>query len=437
MQAAEEHSGADGIGAGARRPQPDAGAGRPLAGLRVLALEQYGAGPFATAQLVDLGAEVIKIEDPASGGDVGRYVVPYASGDSSLFFETFNRGKRSVALDLANPAGRSVFERLVARADAVFANVRGDVPGSLRLRYADLAPVNERIVCCFLTTYGVESSEQRAPGYDYVLQGRAGWMSLTGEPEDPPEKTGLSLVDYSTGLAAAVAIVAAVHAARASGRGADCDLSLFDTAIGMLTYVGTWHLSAGFVPQRTRNSAHPSLVPFQAFRTADGHIVVACAKEKFWRRLTTVLGDAELAQDARFASFAARREHAEEVLARLGACFAGRSSEEWLQELAAAGVPCGPVNDVAGALADPLVAERGMLVDTQHPTLGPVRQLAGLIRVGAFSPVARRAPLLGEHTAEVLAELCGSGELEVAQLREAGAFGDVAGPAATGQAGGV
>lgn len=397
---------------------------QPLADVRVLALEQYGAGPFATAQLVDLGADVIKVEDPASGGDVGRSVPPYTTSDASLFFETFNRGKRSVVLDLATPRGRGVFEDLVAASDAVFANVRGDVPAKLRIRYDDLRHVNERIVCCFVTSYGIDSSEQDAPGYDYVMQGRAGWMSLTGEPGGPPEKTGLSLVDYSTGLAAATAIVAGIHAARRSNRGGDCDLALFDTAIGMLSYVGTWHLTAGHAPSRTPNSAHPSLIPFQNFRTSDGWIVVACAKEKFWRRLVAVLGAPELATDARYERFELRKQHAATLMPELDRLFAQRTTAAWLADLTAVGVPCGPVNDVAQALADPLVAERQMIVETSHPSLGPVRQLTGLVRVGSARPAVRRGPLLGEHTAEVLHELLGIDGEEFSRLAGDGAFGD-------------
>jgi crotonobetainyl-CoA:carnitine CoA-transferase CaiB-like acyl-CoA transferase len=403
-------------------PVPHAQAG-PLSDVRVLALEQYGAGPFATSQLVDLGAEVIKIEDPGSGGDVARSVPPYANEDSSLFFETFNRGKLSVVLDLENSAGRRAFEGLVARADVVFANVRGDVPAKLGLRYEDLRVVNEKIVCCFLTSYGMASSEQEAPGYDYVMQGRAGWMSLTGEPDGPPEKTGLSLVDYSTGLAAAVAMVTGVHAARRTGHGSDCDLALFDTAIGMLSYVGTWHLSAAYTPARTKNSAHPSLIPFQSFETLDGWIVVACAKEKFWQRLVGVLGNAELASDPRYERFSLRKKHAATLLPELEACFRRRTTAEWLEALTSAGVPCGPVNTVGQALADPLVAERQMIVETEHPSLGTVRQLAGLVRVGEFRPRSRRGPLLGEHTAQVLQELLDVDGSSLSDLARAGAFG--------------
>lgn len=397
----------------------------PLQDLRILAIEQYGAGPFSTSHLVDLGADVIKVEDSASGGDVGRSIPPFSNGDASLFFETFNRGKRSITLDLESPAGRATFERLVEHSDAVFANVRGDVPAKLRIRYGDLRHINEKIVCCFLTAYGMTGSEQNSPGYDYVMQGRAGWMSLTGEPDGPPEKTGLSLVDYSTGLAAALALLAAVHAAKRTGVGSDCDIALFDTAMAMLTYVGTWHLSREYEPVRTVNSAHPSLVPFQNFETADGWLVVACAKEKFWKRLVNLLDDKALASDADFETFQLRKQNSKRVLLELNNLFAQRSTAEWLELLQKARIPCAPVNDVKTALADPLVAERMLIVETDHPTLGKVRQIAGPVRVGAFNPVAQRGPFLGEHTASVLNEILGTSNDYLDRLASEGAFGKI------------
>jgi crotonobetainyl-CoA:carnitine CoA-transferase CaiB-like acyl-CoA transferase len=257
---------------------------RPLADVRVISVEQYGAGPFATLQLADLGADIVKIEDPATGGDVGRYVPPYNEGEDSLFFESFNRNKHSLSLDIRSPAGREVFEDLVRGADAVFSNLRGDVPEKLRIRYADLKHINPRIVCCSLTGFGMTGPRAAQPGYDYVLQGLAGWMDITGEPGGPPTKSGLSLVDFSGGLVAAISLLAGLHRARRDGVGLDCDVSLYETAVSMLTYPAAWHLNAEFEPVRTHHSAHPSLVPFQAFEASDGWIVVGCAKEKFWSR---------------------------------------------------------------------------------------------------------------------------------------------------------
>jgi crotonobetainyl-CoA:carnitine CoA-transferase CaiB-like acyl-CoA transferase len=396
---------------------------RPLEDVRVVAVEQYGAGPFGTLHLAELGADVIKIEDPAVAGDVGRYVPPYQAGEDSLFFETFNRGKRSLSLDITNPAGRRVFEDLVRVSDVVYSNLRGDVPGRLRLQYADLQTVNPRIVCCSLSGFGMTGPRRAEPAYDYVLQGLAGWMSLTGEPDGPPAKSGLSLVDYSGGFVSAIAILAGVHAARRDGVGMDCDLALFDVAISLLTYVGTWHLSEGFAPERTRSSAHPSLVPFQNLRTRDGWIVVACAKEKFWRRLTEVLGEPQLAEDPRFADFAARRAHAGELVAILERALGVRSSADWIERLSRAGVPCAPVNSVAEALEDPQTAARRLVVETAHPRFGQVRQLASPVRVGELPPVLRRAPARHEDASDVLTGLLGYAPERIEALASAGAFG--------------
>ena len=290
---------------------------KPLADVRIIAIEQYAAGPFGSVHLADLGADVIKIEDPATGGDIGRYVPPLQEGEDSLFFETFNRNKRSLGLDLKTQGGRSVFEDLVRVSDVVYSNLRGDVPHTLRINYDDLKHLNPVIVCCALTGFGMTGPRRNEPGYDYFLQGLAGWMDLTGEPSGPPAKSGLSLVDYSTGLVAAVAVLAGVHAARRDGVGMDCDVSLFDTALAMLTYPAIWNLNGDFTPARTHHSAHPSLVPFQAFQTRDGWIVVGCAKEKFWVRLAVAIDRPELASDPRFATFADRLRNAEELLPML------------------------------------------------------------------------------------------------------------------------
>lgn len=380
---------------------------RPLEDVRILAIEQFGAGPFGSVHLADLGADVIKIEDPKAGGDIGRYVPPFQEGQDSLFFETFNRNKRSVSLDITNSAGRRVFEDLVGRSDAVYSNLRGDVPERLRIRYEDLKHANPRIVCCTLTGFGVTGSRRSQPGYDYLLQGMAGWMSLTGEPEGPPAKSGLSLVDFSAGYVAALALLVGLHAARRDGIGADCDISLYDVAVNLLTYQGTWHLTAGHMPERMARSAHPSLVPFQNFPTADGWMVVGCAKEKFWQRLTEAIGRQDLALDERFADFAARRQHREELVAILDGIFTMRPTGSWLGELEAAGVPCAPIRTVEEALADPGVAERRMIVETEHERFGTVRSIATSVRVGDGAAAHRRAPRLNEDATYVLEELLG------------------------------
>ena len=398
---------------------------KPLGDVRIIAVEQYGAGPFGSVHLADLGAEVIKIEDPRFGGDVGRYVPPYTEGEDSLFFETFNRNKRSLSLDLSTPAGREVFEQLVASSDVVYSNLRGDVPKKIGITYDDLKHINPRIVCCSLTGFGMTGPRQKEPGYDYVLQGLAGWMDLTGEPDGPPTKSGLSLVDFSGGYVAAISLLAGLHAARRDGVGMDCDVSLYDTAMTMLTYPATWHLNAGFTPVRTRHSAHPSLVPFQAFEASDGWLVVGCAKEKFWTRLAEVLGHPEwAASGSPYGTFAGRRHESKELLAQLEGIFRERTVDEWLPVLYAASIPCGPINDVPTALREEHTAARDLIVETDHPHYGTVKQLASPVRVGAERPTYRRAPRRNEDFDLVLRDILGLPDDTIETLRSQGAFGD-------------
>ena len=257
----------------------------PLADIRVVSVEQFGAGPWGTLQLADLGAEVIKIEDPFSKGDVGRYVPPYQEGEDSLFFETFNRNKKSVSLDLRHENARPVFHDMVRDVDGVYSNLRGDQPRKLGLLYEQLKDVNPRVVCCSLSGFGMTGPRASEGGYDYMMQGLAGWQSLTGDPEGPPTKSGLSLVDLSGGYASTIAMLAGLWRARRDGVGCDCDISLFETALHELMYIGPWAATHGYVPPRRADSAHPSIVPFQNFKAKDGWFVVAAAKQKFWETL--------------------------------------------------------------------------------------------------------------------------------------------------------
>src|SRR5215218_1796030 len=363
----------------------------PLTGMRIVAIEQFGAGPFGTLLLADLGAEVIKIEDPAAGGDVGRSVPPGASDGSSLYFEAFNRGKRSIALDLTSPAGREVFSRLVATADAVYNNLRGDLPDKLGLTYAAL------------------------------VQAEAGWASLTGEPIGPPARSGLPMADYSAGLVAACGLLAGIVDARRTGRGRDLDTSLFDTALAMLSYQATWWLSAEIETRRLPDSAHPSIVPFQFFATADGYIAVACAKEKFFQALSQAIDMPELATDTRFRTFAARHQHRDNLVQLLSRRFRERTTAFWLDRLHGR-VPCAPVRDLPDALEMEGLRQRDMLASYEHSLLGTVNSVGLPLRVSAFSPRYRASPALGADTADLLAEL-NFDEVDMARLRDGGAFG--------------
>ena len=396
---------------------------RPLADIRILSLEQYGAGPFGTLHLADLGAEVIKVEDPRVGGDVGRYVPPYANEEDSLFFEAFNRNKKSISIDLLTPEGRAVFEDLVKVCDVVYSNLRGDVPAKMKITYNDLKHLNPKIVCCSLTGFGMTGPRSSEPGYDYILQGLAGWMDLTGEPDGPPTKSGLSMVDYSGGFVAAISLLAGVHAARRDGVGMDCDLSLYDAAIGMLTYPGVWHMNAGFTPVRTHHSAHPSLVPFQAFEASDGWIIIGCAKEKFWQRLTEVIGKPEWATDPRFITFADRQKNATALLPVLEEIIRHRTVDQWLSVLYPASIPCGPINDVAQAMLEPHTIARNLIFETEHPRYGTIKNLASPVKVGDEAVSHRRAPQRNENFDEVMSGLLKYSPEKIASLGDAGAFG--------------
>jgi crotonobetainyl-CoA:carnitine CoA-transferase CaiB-like acyl-CoA transferase len=389
--------------------------------VRIVAVEQFGAGPFGTLLLADLGAEVIKIEDPAAGGDVGRTVPPGAVDGSSLYFEAFNRGKRSIALDLTNPAGREVFSRLVATADAVYSNLRGDLPDRLGLTYATLGEVNPAIVCVSLSAYGRDDPRRAEPGYDALVQAEAGWASLTGEPSGPPARSGLPLADYAAGLVAACGLLAGIVDARRTGRGRDLDTSLFDTALAMLSYQATWWLSTGIETRRLPLSAHPSIVPFQFFATADGHIAVACAKEKFFQALCQAIEMPELANDSRFGTFASRHQHRTDLVRLLSQRIRDRTTADWLDRLRGQ-VPCAPVRELPDALAVEDLQMRGMLAAYQQPRLGPVRSVGMPLRVSGFTPTYRPSPALGADAADLLVEL-GYDESAVTLLADRGAFG--------------
>jgi len=378
----------------------------PLSDVRIISVEQYGAGPFGTQHLADLGAEVIKIENFHDGGDIGRAVGPqfFAPGDSH-FYEAFNRNKRSLGLDLKNPTGQEIFRKLVERSDAVFDNLRGDLPTKLGVTYAQLANVNPKIVCVHLSAYGRSGSRAAWPGYDYLMQAEAGYLSLTGEPDGPPARFGLSIIDLMTGTTAAMALLAGLVEARTTGRGRDLDVSLFDVALHNLAYVATWYLNGGLVTNREPRSSHPSLTPSQLCRTNDGWLFIMCNKEKFWGVLAEAVGKPEWATDPEYATFAARLKNREQVTAELDAVLSTATTAEWLARLGGK-VPVAPVYDVQQALENPFVVEQQRVVDFQHPKHGKIRGVASPVRIdNGMALPTRAAPNLGEDTDALLEEL--------------------------------
>ena len=384
-------------------------------------MEQFGAGPWATMMLADLGAEIIKIENPETGGDVARYVPPYTAEQDSVYFQSFNRNKKSVTLNLQHPEATEVLHRLVRISDGVFNNLRGDLPARLGLDYPALSEVRSSIVCCSLSAFGREGSRAGEPGYDYLMQGYAGWMNLTGEPDGPPTKAGLSLVDLGAGAMASLGIASAIFRARQTGLGCDVDVNLFDTALAHLGYVAAWYLTKGYQAHRTPDSSHPSQIPSQVVPTEDGWLVVMCAKEKFFRNLVRILGAPELAEDRRFSSFADRLENRDILVPILKDLFRRKTTADWLALLKGK-VPCAPVNTVAQAFADPHVAENNMILELPHPEFGTARVVASPIKVGGASVEPRRGPSLGEHNEPILAEYLGYSTLEIEKLRNDGAI---------------
>jgi succinate---hydroxymethylglutarate CoA-transferase len=392
----------------------------PLSGLRVIAVEQYGAGPFGSMMLGDLGAEVIKIENPADGGDVSRSVGPhfFADGDSH-FFQAFNRNKKSVTLNLKHRQAKDVLHRLVRSADATFDNLRGDQPEKLGLTYADLGAVNPRIVCAHLSAYGRDGERKAWPGYDYLMQAEAGYLSVTGEPDGPPSRMGLSIVDLMTGLNAAFALVSGVLSARATGQGRDIDVNLYDTALQNLCYLGVWYLNAGVNQGREPRSAHPSLVPSQLYRTKDGFIFIMCNKEKFWPELCRAIGRPEWSARAEYKDFAARLANRDRLTEELDAALSARTTAEWI-EIFGGRVPAAPVNDVASALESPFATARGRVRTVEHAT-GPIRLLAPSVDCPGEVLPCTSAPAMGADTDAVLGEV-GFTTGEIARLRDSGAI---------------
>ncbi len=375
----------------------------PLAGTRILSLEQYGAGPYGTMFLAQLGAEVIKIEPP-KGGDSSRATGPFFMGaDDSLFYQTFNLNKRSLTLDLKHPAGQDILHRLVAGADALTNNARGDQPAALGLDYAALGALKPSIVCVHASAYGRDNARAAWPGYDYLMQAEAGFMHLTGAPDAPPTRFGLSMVDFITGTMLATATLAGIIGARATGIGGDYDVALLDAALHQTSYPAYWYLNQGHEIGRMADSAHPSVVPSQLIATADGHVFIMAQLPKFWERLAQELGLPALLTDPRFATFAARLANREVLVAKIEAVTRTRPSAHWVEALGGK-VPVAMVNTLAQALDNPWFAQNGMVETVPHPE-GPMRVLANPIRRDGARLPNRAAPALGADTLSLLAEI--------------------------------
>ena len=376
----------------------------PLKGIRIIALEQYAAGPYGTQLLADLGAEVIKIENPLTGGDVSRFVSPHLIGDKdSQFFQTFNRNKKSLSLDLKSGEGRQAFESLVATADAVSNNLRGDLPVKLKIDYASLKSINPKIVCAHLSAYGRGNSREAWGGYDYLMQAEAGFCSVTGEPEGPPVRFGLSMVDFMTGSMFATGLVAAVFGAHRTGQGSDIDVSLFDTALHQLSYPGTWYLNAGDMVTRQPRGAHPAIAPSQLMEAGDGWIMFCCQTQKFWERVAERLGHPEWVKDPRFVKVEHRRANRAILQETMEAVLKTNSVSYWMEKFGGY-VPAAPVFDIEQAMENPYVAEIEMIYEDAHAGFdnGKIRLLSSPYKFNGKRLKGGTAPELGADTKDLL-----------------------------------
>ena len=390
----------------------------PLQGVRILELGQIIAGTYGSQVLTDLGAEVIKIETPE--GDLGRIpsVAPY-NGVSALFL-TFNRNKKSIVINLKLDEGRAIFHDLVKVSDVVIDNFRAGVLPRLKADYATLSAINPRIIQCSVTGFGSEGVYRNFPALDLVIQSISGHLSITGEPGRPPARVGIPLADLSGGIFSCEAILAGLYQREKTGKGCRVETSMFDGMLNLLSYMGTHFLSTGEVP-KPQGTAHEFTVPWQAFAARDGYLVIATRQEVFWKKLCVVLDRPELADDPRFATNPKRLKHRADLVPILEGILKTRTAAEWLSKLYAADVPAAPVNDLAGAFAEPPVAEREMIVEYDHPQVGHVRLPGNPIKFdGAGKTISQPAPLLGEHTDAVLRDLLHLPVERIAQLRTAG-----------------
>jgi crotonobetainyl-CoA:carnitine CoA-transferase CaiB-like acyl-CoA transferase len=396
---------------------------KPLDGIRVLDLSRVLAGPYSTQMLSDLGADVIKVERPGLGDETRGYGPPFlADRDGnptaeSAYYLSANRGKRSITVELATPEGQEIIRRLAKTSDVLVENFKVGGLAKYALDYPSLSKLNPRLVYCSITGFGQTGPYSHRAGYDFLLQGMSGLMSLTGVPDGEPMKCGLAVSDLSTGIYAANAILAALLERARSGQGQHIDVNLIETQTALLSYHAMSYLVSGKPPARVGN-AHPNIVPYQAFATADGHMIVTVGNDEQFRRFVAVLGLPALADDSRFATNADRSRNRAALLPMLTEPIARRATGDWLAELEAVGVPAGPINTLAEALADEHLAARNFVRDMPHPLSGTAPTLSNPARFSR-SEIAyeKPAPLLGEHSREILGEL-GYSEAEIDELSE-------------------
>lgn len=396
---------------------------RALEGIRVLDFTRVLAGPYCTMVLGDLGADIIKVERDGMGDDLRQWGPPFMPDGESTYFLSVNRNKRSVVLDLKNATGRDLALRLARQSDVVLENFRPGVMESLGMGYEQLREINPRLIYCSITGYGTTGPLAERPGYDVIMQGMGGLMSVTGEPQGTPMRVGVAIVDVVTGIYSSVAILGALQSRNRSGQGQRVDLSLLETCLAIMPNLTAGYLLAGAKPDRLGNG-HPNAVPYKVFATRDGNITLAVGNDEHWRRLCEAVGHPEFARDPRYAENPARIARREEVETLVSGWFAQKRTDEWMDLLPKMGVPSGPVYTIDRVLADAQIEALGILKTITHPTSGPLRVVGSPFHLSADDTEPYRPPpRLGEHTGDVLKELLAVSDADLQGLQHAGAFG--------------
>ena len=396
---------------------PNTGA---LDGLTVLDLTRVLSGPYCTMMLADMGARVIKVEQPGKGDDTRGWGPPFVEGESA-YFMSINRNKESVTINLKHPEGRRVLDALIARSDVLVENFRPGTLDRMGLGYRDLAERRPALVYCSISGFGQTGPRRHEPGYDAVLQGEGGLMSITGDRDTPAYRLGVAIADIISGMFSAWGVAVALLARHRTGRGQLVDVGMLDSVAAILTYQAGIYFATGEAPVRLGNR-HPTITPYETLEAADGDLVVAVGNDQLWVSFCKVLGVDDLADDDRFRTNRDRVAHREELRPLLVKRLGTRKAEEWLADLKAAGIPCGGVRDLHQVFTDPHVIDRAMVVAMQHPVAGAIRQLGVPIKLGDTPGAVRTPPpTLGQHTDRILGEL-GIGDTEIARLRAGGAI---------------
>jgi crotonobetainyl-CoA:carnitine CoA-transferase CaiB-like acyl-CoA transferase len=379
---------------------------KPLQGVRIVSVEQFGAAPYGTMLLADLGAEVIKIENAAINGDPARKTGPYFLGDNdSEYYQAFNINKKSVAIDLRSAEGKAALAKLIATADALVNNLRGDLPAKMGLDYKTLSVANPKLVCVHVSAYGRDNERASWPGYDYLMQAESGLMHLTGEPDGPPSRIGApSMIDQTTGLTMAVGLLSAVIQARTSGKGCDVDTCLLDVALHQLGYVATWYLNEGHTSTRQPRSAHFSVAPVQTFPTSDGWVFIMCMTDKFWGELISAIGRTDLASDPRFAKQALRQANRGALMEAIDAEMKKQTTEFWLKRLNGV-LPIAPVLELPQALDSPFLQTTEMIHTIGHPAKPDMRVLSNPIKINGERLSQKPCSPYGADTAAYVGEM--------------------------------